>query len=366
MPQRSLPPRPELTESESEHDPARAREPSPTPGACVPAQRSTETRSGAASSRGRHRRSRRTAPSASGTAATAAAAAAAADTTPDPGAGTRADDTAANASGAAGRHRRATARGGRPARRGSVARALPAGLTVVSLVSAAVGVFGLPAQGAPTLDAATAVGQDAAQAAAEARGDRLSRSADRLAVAEREAYAAQLLDRRIAATEKEMAAEAAARAQAAAKARAEARAKAIAAAKEAARPKWVLPVTSYHLTASFGESSGLWASSHTGQDFAAPTGTPVHSVGDGVIISAGWDGAYGRKIAVRHVDGTVTWYCHLSAFVRTSGRVKAGDVIGRVGSTGNTTGPHLHLEVRPGGGAPINPVPWLRAHGVQV
>jgi murein DD-endopeptidase MepM/ murein hydrolase activator NlpD len=135
---------------------------------------------------------------------------------------------------------------------------------------------------------------------------------------------------------------------------------------EKLRPKWVLPVLGFRLTAGFGEASGLWSHRHTGQDFACPTGTPVRAVGDGVIISAGWDGAYGRKIIIRHADGTETWYAHLSAFVRTSGAVRAGDVIGRVGSSGNTTGPHLHLEVRLTPDDPIPPLQWLRAHGIDV
>ena len=143
-------------------------------------------------------------------------------------------------------------------------------------------------------------------------------------------------------------------------------ARAAAVAAERARPKWVLPVLGFRLTAGFGESSGLWSHRHTGQDFACPTGTPVRAVGDGVIIFAGWDGAYGRKIIVKHADGVETWYAHLSAFVRTSGKVEAGDVIGRVGSTGNTTGPHLHLEVRPTPDDPIPPLQWLRAQGVDV
>ena len=136
-------------------------------------------------------------------------------------------------------------------------------------------------------------------------------------------------------------------------------------AAEAARPTWVLPVAHFTLTAGFGDV-GLWAHAHTGQDFAAPTGTPIMAIGDGKIIFAGWDGAYGNKIVIQHPDGTVTWYAHMSAFIKTSGAVKAGEVIGRVGSTGNTTGPHLHLEVRPGGGDPVPPLTWLRAHGVKV
>jgi murein DD-endopeptidase MepM/ murein hydrolase activator NlpD len=136
-------------------------------------------------------------------------------------------------------------------------------------------------------------------------------------------------------------------------------------AREAARPKWVLPVDHFRLTAGFGDY-GLWSSSHTGQDFACPEGTPIHAIGDGKIIFAAYDGAYGNKIAILHPDGTVTWYAHMSAFVQTSGTVQAGDVIGRVGTTGNTTGAHVHLEVRPHNGAPVPPLTWLRAHGVKV
>lgn len=135
-------------------------------------------------------------------------------------------------------------------------------------------------------------------------------------------------------------------------------------AAERAAPKWVIPILHYHLTAGFGDT-GLWSHAHTGQDFAAPVGTPIRAVGDGTIIFAGWDGAYGNKIAIEHPNGTVTWYAHMSAFVVRSGAVKAGQVIGRVGDTGNTTGPHLHFEVRPHNEAPVPPLAWLTAHGVK-
>ena len=136
-------------------------------------------------------------------------------------------------------------------------------------------------------------------------------------------------------------------------------------AAEAARPKWVAPLEGYRLTAGFGDY-GLWSSAHTGQDFAAPAGTPVRAVGDGKIVSTGYDGAYGNKIVVQHEDGTETWYCHLLGFLRTSGPVKAGDPIGTVGSTGNSTGDHLHLEVRPGADSPVPPLTWLRDRGVSL
>jgi murein DD-endopeptidase MepM/ murein hydrolase activator NlpD len=132
-----------------------------------------------------------------------------------------------------------------------------------------------------------------------------------------------------------------------------------------ARPRWILPIQHYRLTAGFGEY-GLWSHSHTGQDFAAPVGTPVHALADGTIIFASYDGAYGNKIAIQHEGGLVTWYAHLSAFeVEIGDKVETGQLIGRVGDTGNTTGPHLHLEIRPSADVPVDPLPWLRAHGIK-
>ncbi|HZC27480.1 MAG TPA: M23 family metallopeptidase [Actinopolymorphaceae bacterium] len=107
---------------------------------------------------------------------------------------------------------------------------------------------------------------------------------------------------------------------------------------------------------------------HHGLDFAAPTGTPIHAVGRGTIVTAGWDGAYGNCIQVRHPDGTETLYGHMSRFARTAGRVQPGTVIGYVGATGNVTGPHVHLEVRPHGGGlddAVDPFPWLTRHGLH-
>ena len=131
---------------------------------------------------------------------------------------------------------------------------------------------------------------------------------------------------------------------------------------------WQLPVTAgtYTLTAGFGQCSTLWAHCHTGLDFAAPTGTPIHVVANGVVNETGWAGAYGNRTVVTLDDGTQTWYCHQSAIlVRPGQKVTGGQVIGRIGATGNTTGPHLHLEVRPGGGDPVDPRAALIAHGLN-
>ncbi len=137
-----------------------------------------------------------------------------------------------------------------------------------------------------------------------------------------------------------------------------------AARKEALRPKFVLPVTQRGLSAYFGQSGEHWMALHTGIDFPVQVGTPVHAVTDGTVRTQ-WNSSYGNMAIVTAPDGTETWYCHLSSTKIRSGKVQAGDVIAYSGNTGNTTGPHLHLEVRPHGGSPIDPLPWLLAHGLD-
>jgi murein DD-endopeptidase MepM/ murein hydrolase activator NlpD len=128
--------------------------------------------------------------------------------------------------------------------------------------------------------------------------------------------------------------------------------------------QWTLPMKSYRLTAEFGDY-GLWANYHTGLDFAAPNGTPLYAIANGVVTSAGYDGAYGNKTVVTLDDGTELWFCHQTSFAVNEGDVvRAGQLLGYVGSTGNVTGPHLHLEVRPGGGDPVDPYEALRVHGL--
>lgn len=145
----------------------------------------------------------------------------------------------------------------------------------------------------------------------------------------------------------------------------ERRAEARSAARAAARaPRWVLPVSGAGWSASFGESGSAWSSGyHTGQDFTAPSGTPVHAVGDGTITSATWSDAYGNIIEITHSNGDQSWYAHMTGFERTSGPVSAGDVIGYVGCTGNCYGSHVHFEYHPGGGDAADPLTWLRDNG---
>ncbi|KOG31789.1 transglycosylase family protein [Streptomyces resistomycificus] len=108
---------------------------------------------------------------------------------------------------------------------------------------------------------------------------------------------------------------------------------------------------------------------HTGVDFAVPTGTSVKAVASGKVVTAGWGGSFGYQVVVRHSDGRYTQYAHLSAIsVKTGQTVGGGQRLGRSGSTGNSTGPHLHFEVRtgPGFGTDIDPVAYLRAGGVRI
>jgi len=128
---------------------------------------------------------------------------------------------------------------------------------------------------------------------------------------------------------------------------------------------WVLPVTGYHLSARFGQSSGLWSTVHTGLDFAGPAGSTIVSVAAGTVKQTDYEGAYGNRTIITLADGTDIWYCHQSSFaVKPGDQVGPGDTIGYTGSTGNVTGPHLHLEVHPGGGGPVDPYSALVEHNV--
>ncbi|MFD3585012.1 M23 family metallopeptidase [Streptomyces sp. NPDC058683] len=138
-----------------------------------------------------------------------------------------------------------------------------------------------------------------------------------------------------------------------------------AARKERLRPKYALPVTQRGLSAYFGQAGVNWMSVHTGIDFPVSYGTTVMAATDGVV-STKWNSAYGNMMIVTAKDGTETWYCHLSSYRVASGTtVKAGDPIAYSGNSGNSTGPHLHFEVRPAGGSAIDPLPWLRSHGLD-
>ncbi|MFG2561384.1 M23 family metallopeptidase [Streptomyces sp. NPDC048496] len=174
------------------------------------------------------------------------------------------------------------------------------------------------------------------------------------------------------------AAKAEAETEAAAKAKAEARAKAARdakarAARSAERTRlgsFQLPVAGSYVTTGYKSSGSLWSSGrHSGIDFHAASGTSVVAVGAGTVVEAGWGGAYGNNIVLRMTDGTYTQYGHLSSIgVFVGQSVGMGQQIGLSGSTGNSTGPHLHFEARttPSYGSDMDPVAYLRAHGVNV
>jgi len=173
----------------------------------------------------------------------------------------------------------------------------------------------------------------------------------------------------IAAEQARVAAELAARQAAeAAAAAAAAQAQRAAAAAEASRSaqRWTRPLAGYRVSAGFGRSGGQWSSGHhTGQDLTAPRGTTVVAVAAGQVVFAGSKGRYGNRVEIRHGDGTVTSYSHLSAIKVRAGAVQAGQPIGAVGQTGNAYGPHLHFEAEVGGEL-VNPVPYLSKRGVRL
>ncbi|WP_375423742.1 M23 family metallopeptidase [uncultured Friedmanniella sp.] len=139
--------------------------------------------------------------------------------------------------------------------------------------------------------------------------------------------------------------------------------------------KSCLPVTGgYSVAARFGQV-GSWARYHTGFDFAAPVGTPLHAPSAGVVTNAGsgpasgWAGNY---VAIRYPDGTSSLMAHMSTVSVSVGQsVSACQLVGAIGMTGRTFGPHVHFEIYPAGITPgdvykaVNPVPWLNAHGLK-
>ena len=120
----------------------------------------------------------------------------------------------------------------------------------------------------------------------------------------------------------------------------------------------VTPVTGT-ITSRYGVSSRIRKSNHTGLDISAKTGTDIKVVAAGTVISAKYEGSYGNLVKIDHGNGVETWYAHTSKmYVKAGQKVEAGDVIAAVGSTGNSTGPHLHLEIRVNG-EHINPQKYL-------
>ncbi|MEU0162806.1 LysM peptidoglycan-binding domain-containing M23 family metallopeptidase [Streptomyces sp. NPDC006261] len=133
---------------------------------------------------------------------------------------------------------------------------------------------------------------------------------------------------------------------------------------------WTAPLDHANVTTPYRASGSSWSSGyHTGSDFQAASGTPIRAIGPGTVVSAGWSGSYGNEVVIQHEDGMYSQYAHQSSLSVSAGQtVTGGQQIGLSGSTGNSTGPHLHFEVRtgPGYGSDVDPVAYLRQHGVSL
>ncbi|MFJ3727099.1 M23 family metallopeptidase [Streptomyces sp. NPDC090045] len=137
---------------------------------------------------------------------------------------------------------------------------------------------------------------------------------------------------------------------------------------------WDKPLEKYTLSATFGKGGSMWSHKHSGQDFAVPVGTPVKSAAAGTVVKAGPNGggdgpAYGNAIVIKHANNTYSQYAHLSRIqVKIGQKVAASQRIALSGNTGNSSGPHLHFEIRttPNYGSAVNPVAFLRNAGVRI
>jgi murein DD-endopeptidase MepM/ murein hydrolase activator NlpD len=164
----------------------------------------------------------------------------------------------------------------------------------------------------------------------------------------------------------------AARAQAAVRAQAFARTRVVARSitrkKIAARHasagahSWRLPITHPIKTSGFGYR---WGRLHAGEDFAVSVGTPLKAMSSGKVSFAGVQSGFGNIVQIRYWDGTISYFGHMSSIsVHVGQRVSIGQFVGRSGNTGHSTGPHLHLEIHPHGGAAVDPLPWLARHHI--
>ncbi|MGW4550942.1 M23 family metallopeptidase [Streptomyces violaceorubidus] len=138
----------------------------------------------------------------------------------------------------------------------------------------------------------------------------------------------------------------------------------------AATSGYTSPVEGGTVGTPYHQSGSMWSSGyHTGTDFVVPTGTSLKAVGAGTVVSAGWGGAYGNQVVIQLADGHYAQYAHLSSLSVSAGQsVTVGQQVGLSGATGNVTGPHLHFEIRttPDYGSDIDPIAFLRSHGVSV
>jgi murein DD-endopeptidase MepM/ murein hydrolase activator NlpD len=244
----------------------------------------------------------------------------------------------------AARHRRPTLADRAPSSLVPPLLAAATGVTLIAAGSVSLS-YVLGDASTPTDTVAVSDADVAERAAAADRGSRSAGRADLSAgtMSLSEAAEAVTAEQQSAAAAKE--AEEADRADRADRARA-----------EAERTRWESPLRAYQLLGPEDEGVSL----------AAESGAPVYAIGTGTITYAGTDAEYGQMIVIEHWDGTVTYYCYLSSFEKTGGEVTVGELIGRVGNTGTTESSHLHLQIRPRGGEPVDPLPWLEKRGVDL
>ncbi len=128
-------------------------------------------------------------------------------------------------------------------------------------------------------------------------------------------------------------------------------------------PSYHRPVLGAGVSSHYG---WRWGRLHAGMDYATASGSPLYAVGGGTVVANGYSSGLGYHVKIRLWDDTVIVYGHLSSTSVSRGQeVAAGTVLGYSGNTGNSTGPHLHLEVRPGGGGAVDPASWLAARGLR-
>ncbi len=138
---------------------------------------------------------------------------------------------------------------------------------------------------------------------------------------------------------------------------------AAAAKKRAALNRWTCFISGCGGTFTSGFGS-RWGTVHLGDDFATPIGTPLHALHSGTVVAVGYYYGMGNRVEIDYGNGIHSIFAHLSSFNAYVGqRVSAGQVVGYSGNTGHSTGPHVHVEIHVNG-QPIDPAPWLRAHGI--
>jgi murein DD-endopeptidase MepM/ murein hydrolase activator NlpD len=132
---------------------------------------------------------------------------------------------------------------------------------------------------------------------------------------------------------------------------------------QASLPRFFMPTTGT-FTSGYG---GRWGTFHWGIDIANAVGTPILAAADGVVVESGPASGFGLWVRILHTDGTTTVYGHINRSLVAEGqKVKAGQKIAEMGNRGNSTGPHLHFEVWNPAGQKINPLIWLRQHGINL